>query len=85
MKDEPLSPLKPVRLAETRHEVITHIPVLLPIAAPLPSLHRGSMIPGLAASLAIMLVLGAAVLGLVGARQELGEGRSVHVARSTAP
>lgn len=87
MTDEPLSLVRPAHRPAVQHVsfTATHTPVLVPIAAPRSVLHRGGMIPGLAASLAIMIVMGVALLGLVGARQELNEGRSTRVERPATP
>lgn len=86
MADESQSPSRPARHAAPHHASFSaHIPVLLPISAPDPVLHRGGMIPGLAASLGIMIVLGAAAFGLMGARQDLTEGRSARVERPATP
>lgn len=87
MKDEPHSPVRPAHHAAPHHTSFTpmHTPVLLPIAAPGALPHRGGVIPSLAASLGIMIVLGVAALGLVGARQDLAEGRSARVERPVTP
>ena len=85
MKDEPQSPVRPAFNAAPHHSVSVHTPVLLPIFAPDPVLHRGGVIPGLAASLGIMIVLGAAAFGLMGARQDMTEGRSARMERPAAP
>ena len=86
MTDEPRSPVRPAHHAAPHHSFTAmHTPVLLPIAAPATLPHRGGTIPGLAASLAIMIVLGVAALGLIDARQGLNEGRSARVEHSVAP
>ena len=87
MPDHPVSPAKAAPLAGPGHGSLLHAhpPVLLPIAAPVPAAHRTSIIPGLAASLTIMIVTAMAALALVGARQDLHEGRAVHVDRAASP
>lgn len=87
MTDGNRPPLKPARMTGQQNVSFTntHTPVLLPIAAPLPALYRGSIVPGLAASLALMIVMGVAAFGLMNARQDLNEGRSAHVERPAAP
>ena len=87
MPDQPVPPPKVAPHPSPAYGSLLHAhpPVLLPIASPASAAHRTSVIPGLAASVAIMIVMAMAALALVGARQDLQEGRAVHVDRAATP